>query len=267
MMMMSWTKIARDERLRMPRLACLLAGWMLLIGPFSTAQSNVVVVNGASLRPDQPVAAGSWVTGLGAFPSVGAVVNFRLPVPQQLGGVTVTVNGVAAPINYVSSAKIIFLIPYETPPGLHPVVVNVPGGVVGGTVRIINAAPGLFTLDDETPPQGMIFNEDYITNGENRPAIRGQVIRIYATGHGFLDQQIADGAPGPLPAAETQVPPQVYLGGVECVVENSQLLPGVVALWEITARIPNLPFLSGKLPVQVFMNGVDSNEVTIYVAQ
>jgi uncharacterized protein (TIGR03437 family) len=63
------------------------------------------------------------------------------------------------------------------------------------------------------------------------------------------------------------VNPQVFVGGVESAVESSVLAPGVVGLWQIRARIPDLAFLGGKLPVQIFMNGVDSNEVTIYVAQ
>ena len=244
-----------------------LAGWLVLLGSFAGAQNSVTVVNGASFRADQPVAAGSWVIGSGTFANVGEVINFQLPLPKDLGGVTVTVNGVAAPLNYVSGLQIHFVIPYGTPPGLHPVVVTGPGGAVNGTVRVINAAPGLFSLDAASPPRGAILNQDYSFNGENRPAIRGQLIQIFATGHSALNQQIADGAPGPVPVAETTVEPQVFVGGVECDVEFSGLAPGYVALWQINARLPQLSFLAGKLPVQVFMNGVDSNEVTIYVAQ
>jgi uncharacterized protein (TIGR03437 family) len=184
--------------------------------------------------------------------------------------VTVTVAGVRAPINFVSPTQINFVIPYQIAPGLHSVVV---AGVLGsvtlatGTVRVINAAPGVFKLDEATPPRGAILNQDNSLNAQNRPAIRGQAIQIFATGHSTLSQQIADGAAGPVPVVTTQVAPQVFIGGVECTVEFSGLAPGFAALWQINARIPQLSFLSGKLPVQVFMNGVDSNEVTIYVAQ
>jgi uncharacterized protein (TIGR03437 family) len=176
------------------------------------------------------------------------------------------VNGVEAPLNYVSNLQINFVVPYQTAPGLHAVVVNGPAGAVNGTVRVINAAPGLFAIDAATPPQGAILNQDNSLNEEIRPAIRGQVIQIFATGHSTLSQPIDDGAPGPIPAIETEVDPQVFIGGVECTVEFSGLAPNFAALWQINARIPELSFLSGKLPVQVFMNGVDSNEVTVHVA-
>ena len=250
------------------RTAFLLAGWLVLLNlHYAQAQNTVTIVNAASFRSEQPVTAGSWVSGFGVFANVGEVFNTQLPLPKALGGVTVTVNGVEAPLNYVSGLQINFVIPYGTQPGIHPVVVNGPGGTNNSTVRVINAAPGIFTIDAATPPQGAVLNQDNSLNGENRPAIRGQVIQIFATGHGALNQQIEDGDPAPVPAAETVVSPKVFIGGVECVVEFSGLAPEFAALWQINARIPQLAFLSGRLPVQVFMNGVDSNEVSIYVAQ
>ncbi|HWP84119.1 MAG TPA: IPT/TIG domain-containing protein [Terriglobia bacterium] len=247
-------------------MSCLWMGWLLLSGSPVGAQNTVTVVNGPSFRTDQPVSPGSWVSGFGTFPNVGQTQAAALPLPKTLGGVTITVAGVEAPINYVSSTQVNFVIPYGTPVGLHPVVVTGPGGTATGTVRVINAAPGLFKLDTANPPRGAILNQDSSVNAQDRPAIRGQAIQIFATGHSALRQPLADGAAGPVPAIETQARPQVFVGGVECQVEFSGLAPGFAALWQINARIPALSFLAGKLPVQVFLNGVDSNEVTIYVA-
>jgi uncharacterized protein (TIGR03437 family) len=261
--MMQWRRVVSARANSRIRSAFFLAGWLLL-GSFSFAQDSVTVVNGASFRTDQPVTAGSWVSGFGVFANVGEVFNTDLPLPKTLGGVTITVNGVQAPINYVSGLQVNFVVPYETAPGLHQVVVNGPAGAVNGTVRVINAAPGLFVIDP--PPRGAILNQDNSLNEETRPAIRGQVIQIFATGHSTLSQAIEDGAPGPIPAIETEVDPQVFIGGVECTVEFSGLAPNFAALWQINARIPELSFLSGELPLQVFMNGVDSNEVTLHVA-
>jgi uncharacterized protein (TIGR03437 family) len=260
-------KIETAGQIMKLQVAFLLACCVLLLGTLASAQDTVTVVNGASFRTDQPVTPGSWVSGFGVFQNVGDVFNTELPLPKTLGGVTVTVNGVEAPINYVSNLQINFVIPYETAPGLHAVVVNGPAGAVNGTVRVISAAPGLFAIDTATPPRGAILNQDDSLNDETRPAIRGQVIQIFATGHSSLDQAIGDGVPGPVPPIQTQVEPQVFVGGVECDVEFSGLAPNFAALWQINARVPELPFLFGKLPVQVFMNGVDSNEVTIHVAQ
>lgn len=269
--MMQRNKLWKESWFSTIRRTCFLVTWLVALSTFSSAQDTLTVVNGASFRSDQPLAAGSWVSGFGVFANVGEVFNSQLPLPKELGGVTVTVDGIEAPINYVSGLQINFVIPYETAPGLRTVVVNGPAGAVNGTVQVINAAPGIFKLDAATPPQGAILNEDFSLNGQDRPAIRGQAIQIYATGHAALQQQIDDGAAVPdSPLNETVVKPQVYVDGVECQVEFSGLAPGYAALWQINAKIPGdsqFSFIAGKVPVQVFMNGVDSNEVSIYVAQ
>jgi uncharacterized protein (TIGR03437 family) len=251
------------------RIAFLLAGYFLFQGSLGSPSwaQTVAVVNGASFRTDQPVAPGAWVSGFAAFTNVSDTQNTVLPLPTSLGGVTVTVAGVPAPLNFVGPLQVNFVIPYGTAPGLHPVVVTTPGGTVNGTVRVISAAPGIFKLNEATPARGAILNEDNSLNAQDRPAIRGQAIQIFATGHDSLAQQIGNGAAAPTPPISTQVLPRVFIGGVECIVEFSGLAPGFAALWQINVRVPQLAFLAGRLPVQVFMNGVDSNEVTIDVAQ
>jgi len=231
-------------------------------------QAQVAVVNGASFRAEQPVSPGSWVSAFGTFTNVGTVQNTALPLPKTLGGVTVTVDGIQAPLNFVSSTQINLVIPYATTAGLKDIVVNGPAGAVNGTVQVISAVPGLFTIANTgTPLEGALLNQDNSLNAQNRPAIRGQVIQLYATGHTTLNGQLADGAAAPAtPLLKTQIDPQVFIGGVDCPVEFSGLAPNFAALWQINCRIPTLSFLSGKLPIQIFMNGVDSNEVYLYVA-
>jgi uncharacterized protein (TIGR03437 family) len=229
--------------------------------------AQVAIVNGASFRADQPVSAGSWVSAFGTFVNVGESQAGSLPLPKSLNGVTVTVDGVQAGINYVSSTQINFVIPYQTAAGIKTVSIAGPGGTVEGTVRIIGASPGLFMQNTAQPPLGAILNQDNSANDPQRPAIRGQAIQIYATGHSALAAALEDGAAAPSnPPVTTAGIPQVLVGGVDCPVEFSGLAPGFAALWQINCRIPTLSFLSGRLPVQVFMNGVDSNEVTVHVA-
>ena len=248
--------------------------WLLFAVSLSHAQSPLRIVNAASIRAEQPVAAGSWVSAFNeniGFPNVSTIDNVTIPLQKTLGGVTVSVDGIPAPLNYVSFAQINFLIPYGVAPGLRPIVVNTSTNTYSGTVRIVSGAPGLFTKDTNTPPRGAILNQDGSENSSTRLAIRGQAISIYATGSGSLDRSVADGEATPRsPLINTISKPQVFIGGVEVPAESvefSGLAPDWVGLWQINVRIPALSFLSGRLPVQVFMNGVDSNEVTVYVAQ
>jgi uncharacterized protein (TIGR03437 family) len=183
----------------------------------------------------------------------------------------VSIEGVDAPVYFVSSSQINFLIPYQTASGLRTVQVKTASGTVSGNVRVISAAPGIFIKDttQQIPPKGAIRNEDASENTSSNPTHRGKIISIYATGPGALDQQVADGAAAPAqePFARTRSTPQVYIGGVEAQIQFSGLAPSFAGLWQINAVVPDRSFLSGRVPVQVFMDGVDSNEVSVFVVQ
>lgn len=229
-------------------------------------QAQVAVVNGASFRGNQQVAPGSWVAAFGAFNGVQTTTAATIPLPKTLGGVKVTVDGVDAAVYDVRTTQITFLIPYATVPGVHPIEITMPGGAVNGTVRVIGAAPGLFTKDTESTPKGAILNQDGATeNSSSAPARRGDVISIYATGPGALNREVEDGAaPGATPVATTRSTPQVFIGGIEAQVQFSGLNSDAPGLWQINAVVPDRS-PSGRVALQVFMDGVDSNEVALFV--
>lgn len=214
------------------------------------------------------MAAGSLASAFGAFSGVTATSATALPLPGTLGGVSVTVEGVAAPLLYVSDTQINFAVPSQSAAGMRVIEVKTAASTKTGTLWVTPAAPGIFTKDSATPSRGAVLNQDGSENSSSNPAQRGQVVSIYATGAGALNHQVADGTAAPTqPLAETTSTPRVYLAGVETVVQFSGLAPGFVSLWQINANVPEQTFVSGRVPVQVFMNGVDSNEVTVFVAQ
>ena len=228
----------------------------------------MVVVNNASFRGDQPVAAGSWAAAFGAFTGATTATAAAFPLGTTLGGAKVTVGGVDAPLYDVRSTQITFLIPSAVTPGLRPVVVTVGGTTINGTVRVMAAGPGLFTRDAQNPPQGAILHQDGITvNSSNSPARRGEVVSIFGTGQGPLSRAVVDGAvPGASPSlASSTSTPQVFIGGVEARVIFSGLNPAAPALWQINAFVPDNSFITGRVPVRVYIDGIDSNEVTLFV--
>jgi uncharacterized protein (TIGR03437 family) len=236
----------------------------------SALQAQVTVINGASFRREQPITGGSWASAFGTFTGVTSTTATVSPLPKNLGGVTVSVDGTEAPVYFVSAGQINFLIPGSVAPGIRPVEVKTAGATVTGSVRVISSGPGLFVKDATTqlPPKGAILNQDSTENTSSNLARRGQVIQIYGTGPGALDGTIADGAPAPSsPLVRTKSRPQVFIGGVEAQVDFSGMAPQLAGVWQINAFIPDRPFISGRVPVIVFMDGVDSNEVTIFVAQ
>jgi uncharacterized protein (TIGR03437 family) len=228
------------------------------------AAQGVTVVNGASFRPE--LTPGSWATAVGNFGTVAATTAAAFPIPQTLNGVSITVGGIPAPIYYVSGTQINFLIPYSTGTGIRPVRVVTAAGNFDGTAKVMSTAPGVFVQDTAIPPKGAIRNQDSSLNTSSAPARRGDVIQIFGTGPGTLDSLPADGtAVGSNPLVRSASTPQVYIGGIEATVQFSGLTPGQTSLWQVNAIVPAQGFITGRVPVQVFMDGVNSNEVTVFV--
>lgn len=242
----------------------------MCLGLCAGLQAQVTVLNGASFRADQRVAPGSWATAFGAFSGVTSDVAPGYPIPKTLGGVTVTVDNIDAPVYYVSNTQINFLVPYGVTPGNRTITIRTGAGDQTGTIRIMSAAPGIFIKETNTqaPPKGAILNQDSNENMEGATVRRGEVIQIFATGPGALSATVNDGEPASATdLVFTVSTPQVYIGGVAAQVQFSGLAPFFAGLWQINAYVPDKPFISGRVPVQVFMDGVDSNEVSIFVAQ
>lgn len=233
----------------------------------SGLHAQVTIVNNASFRGDQPVAPGSWAAAFGTFAGVSATTASTFPLPKTLGGVTVKIDGVDAPLFDVRATQITFLIPAGAMPGLRPVAITTTGGTVTGNVRIIASAPGIFVKDTATPPRGAARNQDGVTeNSQAAPARRGEIISLFGTGPGPFSQAVRDGeVPGASPLITTRATPQVFIGGVQADVQFSGLNPNAPGLWQLNAVIPNQAFITGRTAVRVFMDGVDSNEVTIFV--
>jgi minor extracellular serine protease Vpr len=232
----------------------------------AAVRAQVSVVNNASFRGDQPVTAGSWVAAFAAFTGVAATTAQSFPLPKTLGGVTVKIDGVDAAVYDVRASQVTFIMPYAVQPGVRPVQITTGSGTVSGSVRVMSTGPGLFTKDSQSPPKGAILNQDSRENTSSNLARRGEVIQIYATGPGALNATVQDGvAPPPAPLITTQSTPQVYIGGVQAEVQFSGLAPGLPGVWQINAFVPNLAFITGRVAVRVFMDGVDSNEVAVFV--
>ena len=110
-------------------------------------QGNAVaVVSAASFT--QPVAPESIVAAFGVNLATRVEAAASQPLPTQLAGTTVRVNGQLAPLFFVSPNQINCLVPAGTPSGAVSVVVTSGDGTISqGTVRIATAAPSLFTAN------------------------------------------------------------------------------------------------------------------------
>jgi uncharacterized protein (TIGR03437 family) len=223
------------------------------------------VVNGASFQGNVAVAPGSWVTAFGTFAGLTPAQAATLPIPKTLAGVTVSVDGVDAPVYYVSAGQINFLIPAATTTGMKPVRISWSGGMQNANVMITSTAPGVF-LKDSATLQGAILNQDVTQNSSINPARPGSTVSIYCTGQGAVNPTVADGAAAPRdPLSRSVVTPMVQMEGVPATLQFSGLAPDLVGVWQINAVVPTNSLVSGRVRVRVIANDIESQAI-VYVS-
>jgi uncharacterized protein (TIGR03437 family) len=108
----------------------------------SITSGGIVPVN-STVPTIQP---GEWVSIFGAR-LAGSTVIWNGDFPTSLGGTSVTINGRAAYLSFVSPTQINLQAPDDTSTGSVPVVVTTPGGTAASTVTLAQFAPSFILLD------------------------------------------------------------------------------------------------------------------------
>ena len=235
--------------------------------------ANAALVNAASYDPAKIVAPGSlasvFSTGMTAEQPQSAST---LPLPTTLAGVSVRIDGLPAPLLYASSTQINLQVPSGVDLGSASVEVfrtGVASPVSTGTATIVEAAPGVFTINAIGSAQAAALNSDYSYNATfdvipgSRPEVTGSFVSIYATGAGRTNPLVADGQPSPFgPLAVADGVTTVAIGGVQAQVLFSGLAPGFVGLWQINVFIPASLATNFATPFSVQLKNQSSNPGT-----
>ncbi len=193
------------------------------------------------------------------------VADDGLAWPTAVNVVSVTVNGVAAPLYYVSPGQINFQVPWATPAtGTVNVAVMVNGGSSNiAAVPVASAAPGLFVL-----PNGAAIVQNtpsYTLNEASNPAPAGSTIVAYLTGSGPVAPAVKDGTPTPgdtISWAATAYTAKI--GSAAAAVSFAGLTPGFIGLAQMNIAVPST-LAPGVYPLSVTIDGQTSNSATIAV--
>ncbi len=232
-----------------------------VLQPQTPAISSGGVVNAASFTPNFSPGALASIFGTD-FTGTGLQAVGSLPLPSNLGGVSVQVNGLAAPVLYESESQINFQIPWETKTGSATVVVST-GGVASAAVNITvqAAAPELFVQGSHAIAQ----NSDFSLNSSANPAKAGGSILAYLTGAGPVSNQPADGAAaGSSPLSTVTSTVTATIGGQPADVSFAGLAPDFVGLWQVNITVPS-GVAKGDLPLTVTVGGQTSNSANVSV--
>ena len=206
--------------------------------PGAVAPGKIVVLYGQRMGPE---------TLAQAQVADGKLTNI-------LAGTQVLFDSVPAPLLYTSSGQLGAVVPYSVDGKKGTQVQVKVNGLLSDPVAlpVVQAAPSIFSINYTGSGQGAILNEDGATvNSTAKPANKGSIIAIYATGEGQTSPAGVDGklAASIFPAPVLKV--QVRINGAPAEVFYAGTAPGSVAgLMQINAKIPaDTP--SGEIPVEI----------------
>jgi len=182
-----------------------------------------------------------------------------LPLPLSMGGVSATVNGVSAPLYYISPQQVNVQIPYETGAGTAVLAINNNGQIATFAFPVAVTAPGLYP--------GAFDNS---TGNEVTSATAAEVLVLYMTGEGDVTPTLATGAtPAPSSNPATYPKPRqtvtVSVGGVPASVLFQAIPNGLAGATQIDFTVP-AGVGSGPQQVLVTVGGVAATGLNLTIA-
>ena len=229
------------------------------------------VVNAASYAPQAPLAPGTLISvfGLKLADNAGATT---LPLPMDLGGSSMSIAGVGAPMLFSSDGQVNAVIPYgiQVNAGQQIVVSRGNSLSVAQSFTMAAASPGVFTTDGRGKGQGHIYvaHSDFTQTLADaaHPAAAGDVIVIYCTGLGEVTPALAAGAPAPFDHLTSTVNRvEVTIGGVPAQVQFSGLTPGFAGLYQVNVKVPDGVTPGAAVVLSIAEAGQISSPVTMAV--
>jgi uncharacterized protein (TIGR03437 family) len=225
----------------------------------ATFISSGGLVNGASFRPT--LAPGMLTSAFGSLLAASTAQATALPLPYQIGGISLTVNGVAAPLYFTSAGQLNFQIPYETQPGLATLrlQVDLPNAqreVFTQSFNVVPAAPGIFAGPNNTL---VPFAS----------AKRGEPTLLFLTGDGALSPALPTGAtPAPTTPLDQlpkpRLPLAVTVAGLPAELLFVGVPPGLTGTTQVTVLVPpHTP--TGDQNVVVTLGNIPSPPVRLRV--
>jgi uncharacterized protein (TIGR03437 family) len=156
-----------------------------------------------------------WGTNLGAALQATAAV----PLESYMGGFYAAVNGVRAPLFYVSPTQVNIQIPYEVTPGVATLIVYTSAGSSSFSFQVSPAAPGIL-----------------LPNASGSP---GQIYTLYVTGDGLVTPAVPDGStPSGSAAPRPRLPVTVTIGSATAPIQFIGIPGWSIGATQINFQVP-----------------------------
>ncbi|HWP84321.1 MAG TPA: hypothetical protein VNN17_03985 [Terriglobia bacterium] len=193
-------------------------------------------------------------TGLGPPNLAGLVLGPDGKVATSTGGTRVLIDGVPAPMVYARQDTVSFFVPFEVA-GRASVVIEVEYQGVKSppvTLPVVDAIPGILTVDFSGGGAGAILREDFSLVSRTNPAPINSVIQIYAVGAGQSTPAGETGRLADAPLKRPALPVTATIGGVNAPVEYVGDAPGLVeGVLQVNLRVPATVIPGDNVPVVI----------------
>jgi uncharacterized protein (TIGR03437 family) len=194
--------------------------------------------------------------------------------PTSLDGISVSIGGQTAFVDYVSSSQINAQVPSTVVIGSQSVTITTPAGTSASkAVTVAATQPGILA-----PPSFIIDGRQYaaavfsdgvtfvlptgaITGVASRPAKNGDIITLYGVGFGAVTPSIPAGQ---IVQQTDQLASSflVTIGGVPATVLYAGLAPGAIGLYQFNVVVPNLGD-NNQAPLTFSLGGTNGTQ-TLY---
>jgi minor extracellular serine protease Vpr len=235
--------------------------------PVFTAEG---VVSAATFAPGLTPGGLATVFGTGLTTGVDGIIRAAgFPMPGNLHGTMLLVNGVAAPLTAIAGAGVAGQINFQAPlelAGATTAVLQVRNGQTLSapvTVSVFAFQPGIFTSDGR---RGLaVHATDYSLVAPDNPARRGETIVIYATGLGPVTPPIGTGvAADPQNLMFAANPVGVVFATEHVTPMFAGLAPGFAGLFQINVTVPD-DAPTGDIALSLEIAGASSPSVLLAV--
>jgi len=222
----------------------------LYVANFNTGEVfRAVAVERPAFSQASVVSASSFTRGLTAgglmtvftsnvLPSDTTLLAGALPLPRNLNGIEVRINGSAVPLLAITrsggSEQINFQAPWDLQPGTNARIQIINGAAQSEVIEVpvATVAPGVFGINatDALLIRGLDFTLS------TSAISRGQVYILYASGLGLLDQPVAAGEALRQPV-RIRRSASLRIAGVACDIEYAGAAPGFVGVYQVNFRV------------------------------
>jgi uncharacterized protein (TIGR03437 family) len=228
------------------------------------------IINAAGPTPDGTVAPGSLISIYGQNLAGTLQVGPSDPLAQTVGNVTVTVNNMLMPLLFVSSGQINAQVPNELTPGTYTLTVQSAGQApVFGSFTVSRDAPGIFTeANAQNIPLAAALHQDGSEITLASPALPNEIVSLYGTGLGPLNQMVGDGfaAPNtPLDPVTDPVTVTVNASSVPLPATWAGAAPGIPGVAIVQFQIPSSISSGTNANIMITVGGKPSATVQLPV--